>query len=74
MDTSGDQILIKQLDLANAKAVTTPGVKGALIPEEEDSHLDPSSAAQFRQFIARCGSEFEDNLRHIYTPKRMLLI
>ena len=47
------EIRIKRLDLANTKPVTTPGVKGAPIPEEEGTHLDPSSATQFRQLIAR---------------------
>ena len=63
------EILISQLDLANAKAVTTPGVKGALIPEEEDSHLDPSSATQFRQFIARCNFLCHDRVDIQYAVK-----
>ena len=63
------EILIKQLDLANSKPVTTPGVKGAPIPEEEDSHLDPSSATQFRQLIARCNFLCHDRVDIQYAVK-----
>ena len=63
------EILVKQLDLANTKPVTTPGVKGAPIPEEEDSHLDPSSATQFRQLIARCNFLCHDRVDIQYAVK-----
>ena len=48
--------------------MVTPGVKGA-INEEDDPHLDPTSATKFRQLIARCNFLCHDRVDIQYAVK-----
>ena len=53
------EIIIRELGLKDKRSVVTPGIK-MTINEDEDAHLDPSSATRYRQLIARCNFIAQD--------------
>ena len=63
------EILINQLGLSDSKPVVTPGVKGPVIPEDQDPFLEPSGATKFRQLVARCNILCQDRDGIIYATK-----
>ena len=63
------EILVAQLKLQDTKPVSTPGVKGAPLPDDQNPHLDPSNATNFRQLIARCNFLCHDRADIQYAVK-----
>ena len=53
------ETLIREIGLYGKRSVVTPRIK-AKIDEENDTHLDPSSATRYRQLIARCNFIAQD--------------
>ena len=54
------EILVNELGIKDAKAVVSPGVKRAVVADEDNKHPEPAQATKFRQLIARCNFLCQD--------------
>ena len=63
------EIILNELDLNQCKPLSSPGVKGAQLSEEDNPFLNATQATKFRQVIARCNFLCQDRCDIQYATK-----